>query len=333
MKKFLASILTVFILTLNCGASELYFVQKSTEADMQAIVEKAFDKKNIELTKKNPYYGTGSRERFGVVVLQSDSNGVYCYFDGDERLNKELLKQIKKRDFEYSIVMGDLKSSFVKIADEKIFGKKTQYSFDETAETSVTNDKKSGSSKNKNVIYGYIATLNSGTVVPAYLQTELNTQAARKGDVVTMVLSQDLLYNGKVAAIQGSLIQGTVKKAKSAGYARQNGELHIDFDTLILPSGKIYNISTELVKFEVESENKASVVKSVVAGALGATLIALMCVAGGSSNVGKVVAIGAGVGALGGAVYEGAQKGSDAIIPALTEINLTLTQPLYVTIE
>ena len=52
----------------------------------------------------------------------------------------------------------------------------------------------------------------------------------------------------------------------------------------------------------------------------------------GGEHIGRSVAIGAGVGAGSSAVYSTAEKGVDAEIPSFTELEITLTQPLSVTV-
>ena len=52
----------------------------------------------------------------------------------------------------------------------------------------------------------------------------------------------------------------------------------------------------------------------------------------GGEHIGRSVAIGAGVGAGSSAIYSTAERGVDAEIPSYTEIEITLTQPLNVTV-
>lgn len=364
LKKFLALIISIFIFCQNgVLASSLYLINNPSKSTVAEIIENAFASKSYTLSKINPYYGISRKNsnKFAIVLLQEDITGLYYYFDGDTAVNNTILKGLKKKNFQYDEINTKLKDSFDNMAAEQVFGKKTEYVFNNqpsVAEHEVYEDRTNHIPAQENtesdfypsnlpkslyttddfqqnpVIYGYIGKLAAGTEIYAYLKDALNTENVKKGDVITLVVSRDLLYNGSVVAPQGSLINGKVVKSNSAGYAHRNGKISINFDTLTLPSGKVYNISTEKVDFKVESDEKqsSSVAVKMAVGAATTALMGLMFAALGSSNhVGSAMAIGAGVGAAGVGIAEAAKKGVDAEIPAYTEINLVLTKALNIT--
>lgn len=360
MKKLLALIFSIFMFCHQCMASQLYFIPNTSRNDILKIVENAFYTKSYTLNSKLPYYGTSKKYGTAIILLEEDIAGLYYYYDGNEKLNNYILKQFNKMKFSYTPVNTALKDSFDNMAQEKVFGIKKSYNFSNNTTTyqsqinnkqniqqaSRTNYQPETSSQNtyqqnyqpnlsyqsQNVLQGYIGQLGVGTEIPAYLQSSLNTETTQKGNKVVLVLSSDLMYNNTVVAPQGSLIYGTVTQARSATYAQRNGKIQIDFNTLQLPSGQTYNISTEKIDFQVEgNEGKANIAGKVIAGAAATALITLAFAAlGGSTHIGRTTAIGAGVGAVTVGVAQAAQKGVNAEIPAYTEINLILTKPLSV---
>lgn len=344
----------------QCMASQLYFISNPSKNDILKIIEYAFADKSYTLQTRLPYYGISKKYGKAVILLEDDVKGLYYYYDGDERLNNYILKQFNKKSFSYTPVNTALKDSFDNMAQEKVFGIRKNYDFDNNntanyqpqstyqPQTTYQQDYQQTSRTNyqppsnqvqaayqqasQTVLQGYIGQLAAGTEIPAYLQSSLNTETTQKGNKVVLVLSRDLMYNNTVVAPQGSLVYGTVTQARSATYAQRNGKIQIDFNTLQLPSGQTYNISTEKIDFQVEgNEGKANIAGKVIAGAAATALLTLAFAAlGGSTHIGRATAIGAGVGAVTVGVAQAAQKGVNAEIPAYTEINLILTQPLSV---
>ena len=135
-------------------------------------------------------------------------------------------------------------------------------------------------------------------------------------------------------APQGSLVYGTLTKARPATYGSRNGRVIINFNQLVTPDNKTYNISTEEIDFTVSNEGKVgnslkSAAGAAVAGALVGLLVGALT---GGEHIGRNVAIGAGVGAGSSVIYTTAERGVDAEIPSFTELDITLTQPLSVTV-
>ena len=142
------------------------------------------------------------------------------------------------------------------------------------------------------------------------------------------------MYNGQEVAPQGSLVYGSLSKARPATYGSRNGRVIINFNQLVTPDNRVYNISTEEIDFTVSNEGKiGESVKSAAGAALAGALVGLLFGAlSGSDHIGRNVAIGAGVGAGASAISSTAERGVDAEIPSFTEIEITLTQPLSVTV-
>ena len=106
------------------------------------------------------------------------------------------------------------------------------------------------------------------------------------------------------------------------------GRVVIDFNQIVTPDGKTYDISTEKIDFTVTNDGKvASVAKDVVVGALVGGLAGLL-IGACTKNIGTATAISAGVGAGVGALSNVAEMGVDAEIPSFTEMEIELTKPL-----
>lgn len=190
-------------------------------------------------------------------------------------------------------------------------------------------------SENDDVLTGYIAKIEKGTTFEAYLQTTINTATAQKHDEVIAVLTQDWIYNDILVAPQGSILRGEISKARSATFGYRNGYVQIDFKKLETLDGEIYNIATEKIDFEVDSEGKfkdaaQKVLTSTMIGAISGLIYALLS---DNASRGKSTAIAAGAGVATGLVIAGFEQGIDAEIPIYTPITLTLDKQLRIMIN
>ncbi len=189
-------------------------------------------------------------------------------------------------------------------------------------------------SQQATILKGSVVSIDSGTKIKTYLQNPINTSSAQKGDRVVAVLTDDLRYNGVTIAPQGSLVYGSLTKARHATYGSRNGRVVIDFNQLVTPESKVYEISTENIDFTVTNDGKlARTVGNAVAGAAIGALAGLLFGAMGDYSLLAATAIGAGVGAGTSLVGSGAERGVDAEIPSFTELELTLTKPFKATVS
>lgn len=343
MKRFIALLLTFFFTaTSNCYAfSALYYVKKIQTADMEPIVKNGFDVNKYHLVKQNPYYGISqnSDETVVVIIQQSGENMFYYYRSEDDiKVNKTVQKELKRRGL---VVEQSFNTSLIDIydnlANEVMSNTETlkTYNFEEpTPAFEPPSQQGQAQSTQPSVYKGYVAQLSSGTKIQAYLQNAINTATAAKGDQIVAVLTNPLTYNGLEVFPQGSLVYGTLSKARPATYGSRNGRVVINFNQLVTPENKTYNISTEAIDFTVSNEGKvAESIKSAAGAAVAGALVGLLVGAlSGGDHIGRSVAIGAGVGAGSSAIYSTAERGVDAEIPSFTEIEITLTQPLGVSV-
>ena len=350
MKKIIALFLALLLTSLN-GAfafSEVYYLKNATPAAIQPSVLNGFYSQNFKLIdSKNPYYAKSTKNDadYAVVILQQSGNNSFYYYqsNNNKKINKYILKAIKKAgiDCEQSYNMNII-GTFDDIAKRTISasGSQTQntYVFNDNEPaysssyaSSTTN--KSAQKQINNSYKGYVANVESGTKINIYLQSAINTSSAVEGDRVIAVLTDDLTYNGYIIAPQGSLVYGILTKARHATYGSRNGRVVIDFNQLVTPDGKTFNIETDKIDFTVTNEGKVAKVASNVAvgavvGVLGGLLVGAL-----SRNVGPAAAIGAGVGAGTALIGGVAERGVDAEIPSFTEMEITLTKPFSTTVS
>lgn len=184
------------------------------------------------------------------------------------------------------------------------------------------------------VLKGSIVSIDSGTKFKTYLQNPINTSSANKGDRVVAVLTDDIKSKGVNVVPQGSIVYGTLSKARHATYGSRNGRVVIEFNQLVTPDNKTYEISTEKIDFTVTNDGKiARTVGNAVAGAAVGALAGLLFAALGDYSFGTAAAIGAGIGAGSSLIGSGAERGVDAEIPSFTELELTLTKPFKVSVN
>jgi len=342
MKKLLAvTICTFYIISTQIcyAANNLYFLKNTNKNTVSTIVEQGLAQyKNYNIVKQNPYLAVSSKDSsdYVVIILQTSSNNLFYYFQSsnNEKTDKAIKKLLKKQNIVFEQSQNTMYiSTFENQAQKVLTNTKSSYTF----ETPVSNTQISAVPQkvDNSVLRGYVGQVAKGSVFNAYLQTPINTATANVGDNVTAILTENWTYNGNVIAPQGSVVTGTLSKARHAAYGSRNGRVVIDFTQITTPEGKIYDISTEKIDFTITNDGKfnstvSNIAKGAVIGALGGLLVGLLS---SSKNTGVSTAIGAGIGtgtALAGSAIE---QGVDAEIPTYTELELTLTKPLNVVLN
>ena len=344
MKKILALLLVFFYTTTcNCYAlSALYYLKGIQAEQLNNVVTQSYSSNKFYLVKQNPFYGLSQNDDTSVVIITQPSGGNMFYFyqspEDNLKVNKSVLKELKKQGV---TVEQSFNTSLIEIYENlaKEVTSTTQtlktYNFEEPQPNAFEPPQNNEQQYSQPAVYkGYVAQLSAGTKMQAYLQNAISTATAAKGDKIIAVLTNPLTYNGQEVAPQGSFVYGTLSKARSATYGSRNGRVVINFNQLVTPENKVYNISTEDIDFAVSNEGKVGESLKSAAGAavVGALVGLLVGALSGGEHIGRHVAIGAGVGAGSSAIYSTAEKGVDAEIPSFTEIDITLTQPLSVSV-
>lgn len=192
--------------------------------------------------------------------------------------------------------------------------------------------------QNSGTLQGQVVYVPAGITAPAILAAPLNSESAAVGSLVTVTLPNAITYNGKTVAQKGSVITGTVVKAKKAGLANRNGQIKVIFNNLITPQG--YNIAINAV---FKTDDNSGILKggtkldsakdygknTAVGAASGAALgTAMGALSGGSVGRGAVygTAVGAGIGVANAA----RQRGENVNIPANVILDIYFTQPITV---
>ena len=348
MKKIIALFLTLLLTSFNSvfAFSEVYYLKNTTPAAIQPDVLNGFYSQNYKIvSQKNPYYGISEKESsdYAVVILQQSGNNIFYYYQSNDnkKINKYIKKAIKRAGIEYEQSYNyNIISTFDDIASRTIntSGSNMQntYVFNDNEPEYAGSNSSSNSAnykKTSNTYKGYVTNVESGTKMNIYLQNAINTANAVEGDRIIAVLTNDLTCKGYTVAPQGSLVYGILTKARHATYGSRNGRVVIDFNQLVTPDGKTYNIETEKIDFTVTNEGKVARIASNVAvgavvGALSGLLIGAL-----SGHVGPGTAIGAGVGAGSALIGGTVERGVDAEIPSFTEMEITLTKPFSTTVS
>ena len=340
IKKIISILLLVFFMTTNsCYAySKLYYLKNVGSDKISPIVIDELQHRKFNIIKSNPYYALSKDGDDNVtIILQNSGENMFYYYqsNNNKRLNRSIIKKIKKQDIACEESFNtNIIQIYDNLAQNIIPNNNNQYTFEVPAVDKVP--AQNVLPQKKNSFSGFIAHIPSGTEIPVYLQNPINTATANVGDVVTAVVSNNVVYNGHVILPQGSIVYGRLSKARHATYGSMNGRVIINFEHIVTPENKKYTISTEEIDFTVSNEGKIStsvksVAKYAALGALAGLLVALLSY--DDRNIGSAVAVGAGIGAGSSLVYSTAEKGVDAEIPSYTELNLQLIHPLKVSIS
>ena len=349
MKKLFILFLAFLLSAFNCAfaLNEVYYLKNAAIETVKPSILNGFYSYDYKVvSQQNPYYGVSIKDSsdYAVVILQQSGSNLFYYYQstGNSKINRYIKKSIKKAGIEYEKLYNyNTISTFEEIANRTVNSYKNgtaqnNYVFDNNEpaySNSYTKTNTVVNNQNANVYKGQVANVASGTKINVYLQNAINTSSAVEGDRIIAVLTGDLKYNGYTIAPQGSLVYGILTKARHATYGSRNGRVVIDFNQLVTPEGKTYNIETEKIDFTVTNEGKVAkaasgVVVGALAGALGGLLVGAL-----SHNVGTATAIGAGIGAGTALIGGAAERGVDAEIPSFTEMEITLTKPFNVTIS
>jgi len=341
MKKIFALIITLIYGATNaCFAfSELYYLKNVQTSRIQPVVNSALSDANYKIQSSNPIYAISENDKddYAVIILQQSGQNMFYFYESNDnkRINKNILKAVKNSGIEYEQSQNaNIISIYENLAQSaKTASSRQNYIFSDNDSYGYGTQTSNRYTSDSNSLRGYVAQIGKGTTIPIYLQNAINTAATSKGDKITGVITADVKYNGMTVFPQGSLVYGTLTTARHASYGSRNGRVVIDFNQIVTPDNKTYNISTEEIDFTVTNEGKvAHVAGEAVVGAIVGSLMGLL-IGSMSGHVGPSTAIGAGVGAGGALIAGAAERGIDAEIPSFTEMEITLTKPVNVTVS
>jgi hypothetical protein len=133
--------------------------------------------------------------------------------------------------------------------------------------------------------------LEPGKKIPLSIVNSVGTRNAVAGDPVYLQTTFPIVANGRIVVPPGSYVTGTVTDVKRAGKVKGRAEIHLRFDTLMLPNGVIREFRAALGGIDGASNDKLDREEGAIVGQ------------GSKVNDAKTVATTAATGAmLGGAV-------------------------------
>jgi len=319
--------------------SELYYLYNVNPTIAASQVEAVFADKDYSLQKKNPFYAISTKnpERYVTVVMQPTGQDLFYYIEANKKgssINKAILKRFDNININYQPYYGDMYLSyFAQLAENAKSGTTKTYSFDtpQVYQPTYEQNVQRVNQNPDNALQGYVASIGAGSTLDVYLQNAINTATANVGDSIVAVLKSDWVVQNVIIAPQGSVVYGNLTKAVHARAGMRNGGVVINFNKLVTPEGKSYDIVTQPVDFDVTNEGKlkSTATRMVSAAAMGAVAGLLFALLGGG-NYGKSAAIGAGVASGISAVSSVAEKGVDAEIPSYTELEIQVDQNVNV---
>lgn len=345
MKKFLALFICLFYFISSniCYAfSELYYLKSTTEDIANSHLKLILQDKKYSILKEDPIYALSNKDPndYILMMLEPYGNNLLYYYEASEnkKLNKKVLKTFDSANIIYEKSYNEVTlNRFSEIAQRTLSGQANTYSFEEQpAQITVKNQELQPQKPvSPTTLTGFVGKVGRGVTLPIYLQDPINTATAYVGDQVIGVLRENwTINNTHTIAEQGSILYGSLTKAKPAQYGSRNGKVQIDFYRLETPSGKIYDLKTQKIDFEVTNDGKLKRTATKVAGAAvaGAVVGLLFALLGSDNNYGSAAAIGAGVTGGVALATQVAQQGIDAEIPSYTELDVILESDINVVI-
>jgi len=165
-------------------------------------------------------------------------------------------------------------------------------------------------------------TIPSGTSVQVTLETAVASDTSKPEDPVHGKLARAISVDGVTAVPSGSEIYGTVLEANGSGKVKGLASIALTFNRLAVRSEKL-DIRTSRVSRQAESTKKEDAKKVGIGAGAGALIGAI---AGG----GKGAAIGTAIGGGAGAGVVMATKGDEVRLAAGNQVTVTLQEPLKV---
>lgn len=185
---------------------------------------------------------------------------------------------------------------------------------------------------------GSVITVPAGQTFKGVFMAPVSSETAYTGQEITLALSSDFYYNGKMIAPAGSSIIGTVIEVATAKHGSLNGKLSLRFTKIITPNGQTIPISaiiktddnTGILLGGTKMDTTKEYAKDLAIGAGAGALIGTIAAPLSGGSVGRGAALMTAVGAGGGLVKSIWDKGTEVSIPVNASIDLILTQPITV---
>ena len=164
----------------------------------------------------------------------------------------------------------------------------------------------------------------AGTTVEIQTVDPIDSKTAQPGDEFQATLSQPLTWNNRVVVPKGANVYLRLVASQTSGQYRGQSELQLTLARLEF-QGTQYHLQSATYT-QVGSSRGKDTAKTVGGGAIVGAIIG--AIAGG----GKGAVIGGAAGAGAGGVYQGVSKAKQIRIPAETQLDFKLDQPLSISL-
>jgi hypothetical protein len=179
------------------------------------------------------------------------------------------------------------------------------------------------------------------TTIPLELKNLINSRTAYSGEAIYCETIYPITVGNRIVLPVGTYVKGEITEVKHPGRLKGKAQLGLRFNSITLPNGTTRPLRATLSGFggagketfnREESRIKGQSSKGEDAGKVAQTTITgaeIGTIAGvGSHSVGKGLGIGSAAGAAGGLIWVLAGRGKEVVLPAGTNLELQLSQPL-----
>ena len=180
------------------------------------------------------------------------------------------------------------------------------------------------------------------TTIALELRNTINSRTAQPGQTVYCVTVYPVVVKNRIVIPVGSYAKGKLTEVKRPGRVKGKAELAVVFTEITLPNGVTKSLrnsslsgygdssnqgfSSKEGKIEGEGTKGKDAETVAISGAEGAGIGSVAGISSHHTGVGA--GVGGIAGALGGMVYVLASRGKDVVVPAGTNLEVSLGIPL-----
>jgi len=192
------------------------------------------------------------------------------------------------------------------------------------------------------VVNAQVVTLPAGTTLQIVLETYLNTKDSKSGDPFRSRLVMPVFVDEQEVLPIGGIVEGVVVRVQEPGRLSGKAEMQLRPEKITLPNGEVLPLSASITggsagaNSAVDSEegvirgsgSEGMDVRGTAGGATTGAILGAVIADQSGASIGKGAAIGAGAIVAVALLRQLFKRGSDAELPAGSEISLELNRPL-----